>query len=66
MKDMLYAILALVAAALAVFSWIQYTGSNDNKLFLVLFVVLILATLGFGAMFLAGRVNKKEDIHITE
>ena len=66
MKDMLYAILALVAAALAVFSWFQYTASNDNKLFLVLFVVLILATLGLGAMFLAGRVNKKEDIHITE
>ena len=66
MKDMLYALLALVTAALAVFSWFKYTGSADNKLFLVLFIVLVLATLGFGAMFLSGRVNKSEDIHITE
>lgn len=63
---MLYAVLALVAAALAVFSWFRYTASDDNKIFLVLFIVLVLATLGLGAIFLSGRVNKKEDIHITE
>ncbi len=64
-KDMLYAVLALVTAVGAVFSWLQYTGSA-NILFLVLFGVLIIATIALGAMFLSGRVNKKEDIHITE
>ena len=63
---MLYAILALVSAVLAVLSWLKYTGSEDNKVFLVGFIILILATIVFGALFLSGRVNKKEDIHITE
>ncbi len=62
---MLYAVLALVSAVGAVFSWVKYTGS-DNKMFLVLFIVLIVATIALGAMFLSGRVNKNEDIHITE
>ena len=65
MKDMLYAVLALVSAVSAVFSWLQYTGSA-NTLYLVLFGVLVVATIALGAMFLSGRVNKKEDIHITE
>ena len=65
MKDMLYAVLALVSAVGAVFSWLQYTGSA-NTLYLVLFGVLVVATIALGAMFLSGRVNKKEDIHITE
>jgi len=64
-KDMLFAVLALVTAVGAVFSWLQYT-STANNLFLVLFGVLIVATIALGAMFLSGRVNKKEDIHITE
>lgn len=63
---MLYALLALVAAVAAAFSFYQYTSSNDNKLFLVVALVCALATVGLGAMFLAGRMSKKEDIHITE
>ena len=66
MKDMLYAVLALVSAVGAVFSWLQYTRSDANTLYLVLFGVLVIATIALGAMFLSGRVNKKEDIHITE
>ena len=65
MKDMLYAVLALVTAVGAVFSWLQYTGSA-NTLFLVVFNVLVIATIALGALFLSGRVNKNEDIHITE
>lgn len=33
---------------------------------IVIAIISIIATLGFGAMFLSGRVNKHEDIHITE
>ena len=66
---MLYALLALVSAAAAVFSWMKYTApppNGGNTVFLILFVILVLATVGLGAMFLSGRVNKTEDIHITE
>ena len=62
---MLYAVLAIVTAVGAVFSWLQYTGSA-NILFLVLFGVLVVATIALGAMFLSGRINKNEEIHITE
>lgn len=65
MKDMLFVILAIVSVALAVLSWRQYTGSA-NAMFLIAFIVLILATIAFGALFLSGRVNKNSDIHITE
>ena len=65
MKDMLYAVLALVAAVGAVFCWLRYTGTANN-LFLVIFAVLVIATIALGALFLSGRVNKGEDIHITE
>lgn len=64
-KDMLYAVLALVTAVGAVFSWLQYTKSANN-LFLVVFGVLVVATIALGALFMSGRVNKGEDIHITE
>lgn len=63
---MLYAILALVAAIAAAFSFFQYTSSNDNKVYLVVALICGVATIGLGAMFLAGRIGKKEEIHITE
>ncbi|HMT06836.1 MAG TPA: hypothetical protein PKA82_02450 [Pyrinomonadaceae bacterium] len=66
MKDMLFAVLALVAAAGGVFSFIKYTGSEDNKMFLVIAIICIVATVALGGLFLSGRVNKNEDIHITE
>ena len=65
MKDMLYAVLALVTAVGAVFSFLQYRGSAST-VFLVLFGILVIATVALGALFLSGRVNKNEDIHITE
>ena len=65
MKDMLFLVLALVSVIAAVFSWIRYTGTQ-NTMFLIAFIVLILVTVAFGGLFLSGRVNKTEDIHITE
>jgi hypothetical protein len=64
-KDMLYAVLALVSLVGAVFSWLRYMSST-NTIFLVVFAVLVIATIALGALFLSGRVNKGEDIHITE
>jgi len=63
---MLYAILALVSAVAAAFSFIKYTGSADNKVYLVVAIICILLTIVLGGLFLSGRVNKNEDIHITE
>ncbi len=66
MKDMLFAVLALLAAVGAAFSFYSYTNSNDNKTYLVAAIVLALVTVVLGGLFLSGRVNKNEDIHITE
>ncbi|MEO6050795.1 MAG: hypothetical protein ABIP78_05610 [Pyrinomonadaceae bacterium] len=66
MKDMLYAVLALVSAVAAAFSFYKYTSSDDDKVFLVAAIVGVLATIVLGGLFLSGRVNKNEDIHITE
>ncbi len=63
---MLYALLALVSAIAAAFSFYSYTNSDDNKVYLVAAIVFALATIVLGGLFLSGRVNKGDDIHITE
>lgn len=66
MSGTLYGLLSLVALVLTALSFWQYTASADNKMWLVLTIVLLLVFLGFGGMFLSGRVNRNDDIHITE
>ena len=66
MKDMLYALLALVSLAISGLSYWMYTASADNKLYLAGIVIFALLFVVFGGLFLSGRVNKGEDIHITE
>jgi multisubunit Na+/H+ antiporter MnhG subunit len=64
-KDLLYAVLALISAIIAVFAFMSYRA-NANTLMVIVALLFLLLTLGFGAMFLSGRVNRNEDIHITE
>ena len=59
-------VLAVLAAIVGAFSIYKYIGSSDNKMWLIIGIVGLVAFLALGAMFLAGRVNKTEDIHITE
>jgi hypothetical protein len=59
-------LLAVVALLLTGLSFWMYRSSPDNTLWLIGVVVFLIATLVFGGMFLSGRVNKGEDIHITE
>jgi sugar phosphate permease len=59
-------LLAIVALILTVVSFLMYQRSADNKLWLAGFVLFLIVTLIFGGLFLSGRVNKGEDIHITE
>jgi hypothetical protein len=63
---MLYALLAVVCAVIAAFSFFYYTKSGDNKLYLAGAIVFVLLTVVLGGLFLSGRVNKNDDIHITE
>ena len=65
MKDMLYAVLALVSLGIAAFSFYEYVG-NANSLFIISTIVFLLLGIVLGGLFLSGRVNKGDDIHITE
>jgi chromate transport protein ChrA len=66
-KDLLYAVLALVSAVVAAYCFVSFRGATNNKtMLIVVAIVFTLLALGFGAVFLAGRVNRNEDIHITE
>jgi sugar phosphate permease len=59
-------LLAFVSLVLTALSFWMYTSSQDNKLWLVGVIVFLIGTLVFGGLYLSGRVNKGEDIHITE
>lgn len=63
---MMYAILALVALLVFAGSFYQYRQTEGGTIWMVLALVGIVAAVAFGGLFLSGRVNKKEDIHITE
>jgi len=63
----MYGLLSFVSLILlAVCFYVYAYVSNGNILALVGGIVFLIATIGFGGVFLSGRVNKKEDIHITE
>jgi hypothetical protein len=59
------ALLALVCAIVTGVTFYMYTSSANIMYFVVAIIFLILFLI-FGGMFLAGRVNKTDDIHITE
>jgi len=63
---MLYGVLAVISAAIALVSFFQYRATAGATMWIVITFIFLIAALGCGAMFLAGRVNKTEDIHITE
>lgn len=63
---MINALLAFVFLVAAVGSFYTYISTAQNNLYLVLAVVFALLMVVFGGMFLSGRVNKSEEIHITE
>lgn len=66
MRSSLNGLLAVVALVLTALSFWQYRSSPANTMWLIGLVVFLLATLFFGGMFLSGRVNKNDDVHITE
>lgn len=66
MKGMLNGLLAVVSLILAAALFYLYTQSGDNKLELIGSILFLIVGIGLGGLFLSGRVNKTEDIHITE
>ena len=61
----MYALLALVSLIVAVVSF-YYFQHAGNTLFLILGIVFAILTAVFGVIFLSSRINKTDDIHITE
>lgn len=66
MKGIINGLLALVCFVAAGFLFYFYTTSGDNKLYIAGAIVFAIVGIGLGGLFLSGRVNKTEDIHITE
>lgn len=69
MKDLLYAVLGLLSVAGAAYFMYTYVTQNRNEASstpFILFIVFAVLAIVFGALFLLGKVNKQEEIHITE
>ena len=67
MKSSLSGLLAVISLIVAAGSFIMYTRSNPPQtIYIVLTIVFAVLLIVFGGMFLSGRVNKTEEIHITE
>ena len=67
---MLYAGLGLVSAAVAAFFMYSYIvvprGETPKTINFIIAIVFAILALVCGALFMSGRVNKNEEIHITE
>lgn len=62
----MHALLALVSLLVAAFSFYYFQMKDGGTLFLILGIVFAILFLVFGVLFMSGRVNKTDDIHITE
>ena len=65
MKDLLYAILALIVAGAAAYFFYKFQTAKDSNS-LIIGIVLALLAIVLGGLFMYGRVNTHDDIHITE
>ena len=67
MKGLLNGLLAVVSLGIAALCFYWYTRSNPpQNIYIILAIIFAILMVVFGGMFLSGRVNKTEDIHITE
>jgi hypothetical protein len=62
----MHALLALVSLLIAAGSFYYFQMKGGGTLFLVLGIVFGILFLVFGVLFMSSRVNKTDDIHITE
>lgn len=66
MKNTLLALLAVVSALVAVFFFYRFQNSADGTTNLILGILFVVVFVGLGIMYMTNKVNKQEDIHITE
>ncbi len=66
MKGTLNGLLAVVSLVLTAGSFYFYRNSEGSTMYLIGVIVFLILTLLFGALFLSGKMNKTEEIHITE
>ncbi|MCW5960060.1 MAG: hypothetical protein KIS76_07845 [Pyrinomonadaceae bacterium] len=66
MNSMMSSGLAILSAIVAIISFWMFQSKDGGTLWVVVGIIGIIATIAFGAMYMTGRVNKTEDIHITE
>lgn len=67
MSGMLNGLLAVVSLVITAVCFFEYTRSNPPQtIYIILAIIFLILMVVFGGMFLSGRVNKSEDIHITE
>jgi hypothetical protein len=60
-------ILAVISLAVAIFCFYKFqTTPGANSMYIVGGIIFALVMVAFGVMFLSGRVNRSDDIHITE
>lgn len=62
----MYALLALLSALLAAGSFYWFQAKEGGTISLLIGILFLILTAVFGVVFLSGRVNKTDDIHITE
>lgn len=68
---MLYAVVALISVIVAIWQFYAYLSQNvakgqESSLSLIIGIVCAIVAIIFGGLFLSSRVNKTEEIHITE
>ena len=66
MKDMLLAVLAFISLIIAAGSFYMYVSHGGQTMYIVATILFVILTVVLGGLFLSGRVNKDEEIHITE
>ena len=57
--------LAVVALIVTAITFYKYINTQVFS-FIVIAIISLIVAIAFGGMFLSGRINKTEDIHITE
>lgn len=72
MKDLLYAVVGLIAAAVAAYGIYSYLtqkvprGAEADHTWMIVGVISAIVALICGGLFLSNRVNREEQIHITD
>lgn len=62
---MINGLLSIISLVVAIFSFYKF-GQAGETMYMIGAIVFGLLMVVFGVLFLSGRVNKTEDIHITE